>query len=85
MEMADRIETMVGETETDPCEGGLVPLSISRMSSEELLRFGMRAKFNCSREANPNDPCGKALTAQLAEAREEWNRRHPELPLRDSF
>jgi hypothetical protein len=85
MEMADRTETMVGETETYPCEGGLVPFSISRMSSAELLRFGMRAKFNCSPEANPNDPRMKALMAQLAEARVEWNRRHPKLPLRDSF
>jgi hypothetical protein len=47
MEMVDRTETMVGETETHSCEGGLVPLSISRMSNAELLWFGMRAKFDC--------------------------------------
>jgi hypothetical protein len=85
MELADSSETLAGETETHPGEGGPVALSIHRMSSAELLRFGMRAKFNCSHEANPNDSCMTARMAQLAEARAEWNRRHPGLPLRDSF
>ncbi|HXA83406.1 MAG TPA: hypothetical protein VNY56_09880 [Methylomirabilota bacterium] len=85
MELVDSSETMAGENETHPGEGGPMPLSIHRMSSAELLRFGMRAKFRCSNEANPNDSRLTALMAQLAEARAEWNRRHPELPLRDSF
>jgi hypothetical protein len=85
MEIADRTGTMVGENGKYTFEGGLVRISIPGMPDAELLRFGMHARFKCSREANPNDPRMTALMAQLAEARAEWNRRHSELPLRDSF
>jgi hypothetical protein len=55
---------------------------ISRMSSSELLRFGMSVKFRYSEGPSPESA---DLAAQLGEARAEWNRRHPYLPLRDSF
>jgi hypothetical protein len=55
------------------------------MSSSELLRFGMSVKFRHSQEPKQNDPETADLSAQLNEARLEWNRRHPNLPLRDSF
>jgi hypothetical protein len=59
--------------------------SVSGMSSSELLRFGVKTKFRYSQAESPDDPRMKALLAQLNHARAEWNRRHPDLPLRDSF
>jgi hypothetical protein len=85
MEIADRTESMVGETGKHPSESALVRISIPGMPDAELLRFGMHAKFKCALEANPDDPRMTTQIAQLAEARAEWNRRHPALPLRDSF
>jgi len=52
------------------------------MPNAELLRFGVNVKFRASRGSSPKDPW---LAAQLKEARAEWNRRHPCLPLRNSF
>ena len=85
MLMADNTETTVCETVTrvSECENSLV--SISNMSSSELLRFGLSAKYRLSLGPAPDDPELADLTAQLNEARLEWNRRHPHLPLRDSF
>jgi len=57
----------------------------SRMSNSELLRFGLSAKFRSSQRPAPDNPQPEDLAAQLNEARIEWNRRHPDLPLRDSF
>ncbi len=85
MLMADNTETTVCETVTrvSECENSLV--SISNMSSSELLRFGLSAKYRLSLGPAPDDPELTGLAAQLNEARLEWNRRHPHLPLRDSF
>jgi hypothetical protein len=85
MLIAEKTETTVCETATHgfECENSLV--SISNMSSSELLRFGLSAKYRLSHAPAPNDPELTDLTAQLNEARLEWNRRHPHLPLRDSF
>jgi len=58
---------------------------IARMSNPELLRFGVNAKFRCSEAENSDDPPMKNLLMRLNLARVEWNRRHPKLPLRDSF
>jgi len=55
------------------------------MSSSELLRFGVSAKFSYSSGPSPDHPETADLAAQLSEARAEWNRRHPNLPLHDSF
>jgi hypothetical protein len=52
------------------------------MPETELLRFGQAAKYICSNETKP--PCEVPLL-QLTEARAEWRRRHPELPLAESI
>lgn len=85
MTNGDRIETSVFEPEMCSSKGESARVSISLMSSSELLRFGMRAKLRCSEGADSNGPGLAQLAAQLNEARSEWNRRHPDLPLRDSF
>jgi hypothetical protein len=66
-------------------ENEISRVCISSMSNSELLRFGLNAKFRHSEAASPDDPATTDLAAQLIEARAEWNRRHPGLPLRDSF
>jgi hypothetical protein len=58
---------------------------ISGMSDTELLRFGTSAKFRCSDHRFSDDSRLANLTLLLKEARAEWNRRHSELPLVDSF
>jgi hypothetical protein len=79
------METTVCETETYVSERENARVSISRMSSTELLRFGVSAKLRLSQRPAPDDPEPTELATQLIEARLEWNRRHPNLPLRDSF
>lgn len=45
---------------------------LSRMSDEELVRFGRAARFLC------RDPrCPDTFKFQLEEAKAEWRRRHP--------
>jgi hypothetical protein len=53
---------------------------LQRMPETELLRFGQAAKYICSHEANYWPPCEVPIL-QLREARAEWRRRHPGLPL----
>jgi len=57
---------------------------LQRMPETELLRFGQAAKYICSNETNYGPPCEVPLL-QLTEARAEWRRRHPELPLAESI
>jgi hypothetical protein len=85
MAVLDRIQSTASKTLAYTPENQNARISFSRMSSSELLRFGVSAKFRCSQESTPNDPERTGLAAQLNEARFEWNRRHPDLPLRDSF
>jgi hypothetical protein len=85
MVIAEKIETTVCETETHSSKSENARVSVPLMSSSELLRFGMSLKFKHSQGPTENDPETADLSAQLDEARFEWNRRHPNLPLRDSF
>jgi hypothetical protein len=85
MEIADRSEILIEEIRKHPSESAHPRPPIPRMSDTELLRFGTHAKFKCTLAENPDDPLMTTLVTQLAEARAEWNRRHPDLPLRDSF
>jgi len=39
----------------------------------------------CSPEITAGEPPLEFYVVQLREAREEWRRRHPKLPLRDAF
>jgi hypothetical protein len=58
---------------------------LRKMSGPKLLRFGVVNKYMCSLETNPDRLSRESFVMQLNEAREEWNRRYPELPLRGSF
>jgi hypothetical protein len=85
MTAVDRIEFTVRETGNCAPEKKSPRFPFSRMSSSELLRFGVSAKFSYSSGPSPDHPETADLAAQLSEARAEWNRRHPNLPLHDSF
>jgi hypothetical protein len=50
----------------------------------KLRLFGEAARYMCSPEANYGPPCEVPIL-QLGEARAEWRRRHPELPLAESI
>jgi hypothetical protein len=55
------------------------------MSDEELLRFGMVAKYMCSQGEKLDKEKLNAFTLQLDEARKEWKKRFPTLPLGSTF
>jgi len=55
------------------------------MSDQELQRFGQAAKFMCLPGANFDAPPRQVFVIQLEEARKEWKRRNPGLPLADSI
>jgi hypothetical protein len=55
------------------------------MADGELLRFGWVTKNACSGGAKRGDRELESCMLQLQEAREEWNRRKTQLPLRGSF
>ena len=78
-----RISTNVFMDEEADTEG--LRQRICKMSNPELLLFGVTAKFLCSLEANLNQPPPECVRVRLSEARAEWNRRNPTLPLSDSF
>jgi hypothetical protein len=58
---------------------------LRKMSDPELLRFGMVSRHMCSLEGNPDHQSQESLVIQLNEARKEWKRRYPTLPLNESF
>jgi hypothetical protein len=55
------------------------------MSNPELLLFGVTTKCRSFLEASPDQSPPEDVLVQLTEARKEWNRRNPSLPLRESF
>jgi hypothetical protein len=55
------------------------------MADGELLRFGWVTKNACSGGGKPGERERESRRMQLHEAREEWNRRKTQLPLRGSF
>jgi hypothetical protein len=85
MEVADKMGISIHPAMQHPVESEAAPACIGGMSNPELLRFGMSAKLRYSEAESPDDPRIGALLVQLNLARAEWNRRHPKLPLRDSF
>jgi hypothetical protein len=58
---------------------------LRKMNDTELFRFGKAAEYMCSPQANEGRPARESFVIQLQEARAEWKRRNPELPLRDSI
>jgi hypothetical protein len=85
MDVSGNMEISFDSAEQPPAESQFSHARFVRMSNPELLRFGMSAKLFCSEAQNLDDPRKKTLLAQLNLARVEWNRRHPKLPLRNSF
>jgi hypothetical protein len=57
---------------------------LKTMPETELLRFGQAVRYMCSLEGKC-EPSRERLTVQLREARAEWRRRHPGLPLDESI
>jgi hypothetical protein len=55
------------------------------MSNPELLLFGVKTKCLCCLEVNTDQSPPEGVFDQLGEARVEWKRRNPSLPLSDSF
>ena len=57
---------------------------LRKMSDAELLRHGQGLRHMCSAKVNFGKPPLEAWATQLNEARAEWRRRHPKIPLSDS-
>jgi hypothetical protein len=70
---------------TDPGNAREIRKRVRKMSDAELLRYGAVCKSMCSTETNLDKPSRDAWTVQLQEARAEWRKRHPELPLSESI
>ena len=85
MGVADKMEISIHPAEQHPAGSEAAYPCIVGMSNPELLRFGVNTKLRCSEAENLDDPPMKNLLMRLNLARAEWNRRHPKLPLRDSF
>jgi len=58
---------------------------LQKMSDQELMQFGQAAKLMCLPGANLGEPQHQMLIIKLEEARKEWRRRNPDLPLADSI
>jgi hypothetical protein len=59
---------------------------IREMNDAELLRFGQAARFLCSPGQNSGRQPREKFVIQLKkEARAEWRRRFPKLPLKASM
>ena len=56
---------------------------LRQLSDNELLRFGLIAKYACQADGLQSER--ESSLRELQEAREEWNRRKPSLPLLGSF
>jgi len=69
----------------DPGNAGEIRERVRKMSDEELLRYATLCKSMCSPDTNLDKPSPDAWTVQLQEARAEWRKRHPELPLSESI
>ena len=85
MEVDDGVEMSIHSPQRQPAQTEFAPTFIAGMSNPELLRFGVSTRLRFSQAENPNDPRVKNLLVHLNLARAEWNRRHPKLPLCDSF
>ena len=58
---------------------------LQKMKDAELLRFGRAAKSMCRPNAYFGQAPRQVFVVQLEEARAEWKRRKPELPLSESL
>lgn len=67
--------------QSDPDDIEQIRERIHKMSDSDLLRYGQVSRFMADPKNNQGNP---AFQVQLDEARCEWRRRHPELPLSES-
>lgn len=56
---------------------------IAKMSDIDLLRYGQAARYMADPKNNHGQP-NPSFQIQLDEARCEWRKRHPKLPLSES-
>jgi hypothetical protein len=54
---------------------------LCKMSNSDLLLFGVTAKYVSSRSTDSGQTSRDAVPVELVEARAEWKRRFPRLPL----
>jgi hypothetical protein len=85
MEVSDRPGIVPSRSQEHRYEFDSENRQFFEMPDNELLRFGATTKFRCLCLRNSRSPQLPALLAQLTAARAEWNRRHSQLPLVDSF
>ena len=85
MEVSDRPTTVPSKFQEHRYEFDSENRQFFEMPDSELLRFGAVTKYRCLCLRHTRSPQLPALLAQLAAARAEWNRRHSQLPLVDSF
>jgi hypothetical protein len=67
--------------QTDPEDIERIRARIRGMSDSALLRYGQAARHMADQNNDPNP----AFQVHLNEARTEWRRRHPTLPLSASL
>ena len=72
-------------TETYPLCTTLSELRPQLMTDCELLRFAQMARLAISSSVELGDPPPAAAVAAFAEARVEWKKRFPALPLSESL
>jgi hypothetical protein len=58
---------------------------LQKMNDAELLRYGQAAKSMCSPDAYFVQAPRQVFVVQLEEARREWKRRSPDLPVSESI
>jgi hypothetical protein len=69
-----------------PSDVETIRTRIQKMTDEQLLRYGVVARYMSSPEANPGKPPREDFVIQLDEARAEWRRRNPKPSvIADSF
>ena len=80
-ENGDGTEVVIQTTDFNVEE---VRLRLRKMNDAELLRFGQAAKYMCTPYANLGQSPREEFVVQLREARAEWRRRFPKMPLSES-
>jgi hypothetical protein len=68
----------------EQCDIDELRVRLRKMADTELLRFGQAARYMCSPYATMAKPTLEPFVIQLREARVEWRRRYPKLPLSES-
>jgi hypothetical protein len=79
------IEVTMSKIADDELELDALRERLCGMADGELLRFGWVTRNACSGEGNCSERERESSMLRLQEAREEWNRRKTQLPLRGSF